>query len=311
MEQGTANTAYLCFSDLVEDERDVYDRGLEQELCRADFFQKCGLRFFRHADLTRVRSPAAGATARQEKEEAREPEDLGPYLLCRGGQALAALEPLRETGERRCPGGGLTGLTTLSFQRGRAAEAVEVLERAVGCLLHGQARWEFPVEPTPARLWPHLVDAGLVERHRREDGRLFWDVSAAGRELGLCWGWSVEDGKLREGPFGSAKAVKWLEQVWPAKGKRERALAVRLWELERDEYGWEVVERFARAKLGEYLQRYPGNLEKLEDTLGVGPDMPFHQAAALIQRRLKDPDGQTRYEGIELMRLLAVPILAG
>ncbi len=303
MEQVTSNRPAFCYDDLAQRERGVYDHDLEQTLCRADFFRERGLRLFRHADLARLRSRATGVSAGQ----AGETEGLGPYLLCRGGQALAALEPWQGTRERCCPGSSLPGITMLSIQRGGETKTVEALEEVMDVWLYVEARWELPVEPVAARLWPHLVDAGLVERHRREDGTLFWDVSAAGRDMGLCWGWSVEDGKLREGPFGSAKARKWLKQAWPANREKGRPLDVRLWALERGIYARSEVERFARLEIGAFLRDYPKELEKIEDALGVGPDTPFHQVAALVQERLSIPGSQAYDEAVELVFILACP----
>ncbi len=67
------------------------------------------------------------------------------------------------------------------------------------------------------------------------------------------------------------------------------------------------MERFARLEIGAFLRDYPKDLEEIEDALGVGPDTPLHQVAALVQERLSVPGSQMYDDGVELMFILARP----
>ncbi len=88
MERGTSKKSPLCFGDLVEEERDIYDNDLEQAVCRADFFRENGLRLIRHADLLRLQTQG-GKTPEWRGMTAALLTLRGRYLLCRGERVLA------------------------------------------------------------------------------------------------------------------------------------------------------------------------------------------------------------------------------
>lgn len=290
-----------CYRDLINEEPDGYDSALEKALCREPFFREQRLRLFRGVALAWLQ-PAPGAPS-VKGEWAKEQMS---YLLCQGSRPLLMFQVSWERRKGAVP----NGLLTLSFQREAGAEVpLAVLRRSVERLLSSDEAvlWDYPMEPVPNRFWPQLVREGLVERDRQGD-QLGWSVSAAGHSQGLSWLRWFEGGRSREGPAWSGQARRTLEPMWTTDPQGRRSLAGRLRELELGCGAGQAVERFARARLEAYLCRCPEELRELEKALGVGPDAPFHQAAALIQDRLCSGDRRVREEGTRLMRLLARPI---
>lgn len=294
--------ALLCYADLIGKEPDWYDRNLERALYRAPFFQEMGLRLYRNADISALR-PIGKGTPVQRKATV-------PYLLCQGRRALVAIQTFR--GAEKCDWPHICprGVMELSFQKGTEERSLTILQQAVEMILsqEGDPRYSYNVTAVDAKLWPCLVREGLVEKNQLPGGQLYWGLSDEGQRQGLCWGWRFRDGTLWEGPLWSAGVREKLMPLQAGTEKR-RPFAERLRDLESGRNGQYTVEEFARTDLGTYMSRYPAQLAVLEETLGIGPDTPYHQAAALIWKQMGSSRKELCESGVKLMRLLAAPLL--
>ncbi len=295
---------FLCYGDLAFAEADTGGYALEQALCKADFFHKKALALYRGVRIDALRP--VRPEAREAKAEQR--QYALPYLLCRGKQPLLIFRIGEEPATEDTPPypSGIPSLTL--YQCGQAQ--VDALGETVDRILRQerQSPWRCSVTPVPARFWPQVMRLGLMERSL-PGGRERWRVSEAGLEHGLSWGWYLDGGRLREGPCWSESARQSLEPLWSAPPGVSKSLASRLQGLDPGWYMQQKVLRFAQTPLGSYMAHFPKELEWVERELGVGPDDPLHQAAALVYMLLQATDEDTRQDAIDLMGFLSLPMI--
>lgn len=174
----------------------------------------------------------------------------------------------------------------------------------------------FPLRPIGLDLQKELLHAKLLDQ---KPGDFALTPTEFGKQAQLSLSYLPSGGRVARMPCCSdrvcadlQKILNWGTDICPS--RKQYSFSDRMERLDNglysdDFHAISTVRRVQELPLAVYMERFPGDLDELEQFL-PGPPQTYQQAAAEIHKLIQSPDTDAHKLGKMLMKTLALPLLS-